>query len=300
MNQALRQCVRGGLLALLWLLALPASASVSVTDFTGHSVRLEQPARRIVALAPSLVENLYAAGAGDAIVGTVQFSDYPPAAQQIPRIGGYNSMSLEAIVALQPDLVVAWGSGGTQDLVKRLRSLDIPVYVNVPRHMADIGRVIRDFGQLTGHSDTADAAAARFNARIAALRQRYAQRTPVRLFYAASNQPLQTLSNKGLIGDVFKLCGGRNIFADAPSLAPRVSIESVLSRKPQAIVAGDAHGDAWKTFWQQWPALIAVQRQQLLSIPADLISRPSARIAEGAADLCRKLDNARRAAAAGQ
>lgn len=295
MNPVRRQLARAGLLALLGLLAAPASASVSVSDFTGHSVRLEQPARRIVALAPSLVENLYAAGAGDAIVGTVQFSDYPPAAQQIPRIGGYNSMSLEAIVALHPDLVVAWGSGGTQDLVKRLRSLDIPVYINVPRHLADIGRVIRDFGQLTGHSDTADAAAARFNARIAALRQRYAQRTPVRLFYAASNQPLQTLSNKGLIGDVFKLCGGHNIFADAPSLAPRVSIESVLARKPQAIVAGDSYGDAWKTFWQQWPSLNAVKQQHLLSIPADLISRPTVRIAQGAENLCRQLDGVRRA-----
>lgn len=295
MIPAVRQLAVAGLIALGLLLALPATAAVSVTDFTGHTVRLDHPAQRIVALAPSLVENLYSADAGDAIVGTVQFSDYPPAAQQIPRIGGYNSMSLEAIVALHPDLVVAWGSGGTHDLVKRLRSLDIPVYIDVPRHLADIGRVIQDFGELTGHADEADAAAARFGDRIGALRDRYADRAPVRLFYAASNQPLQTLSNKGLIGDVFTLCGGHNVFANTPSLAPKVSIESVLARKPQAIVAGDAHGDAWKAFWQQWPSLSAVKRDHLLSIPADLISRSSVRIAQGAADLCRQLDGARRA-----
>lgn len=293
MTRAVRQLASVGLIIFGLLLTLPAAAAVTATDFTGHTIRLDHPAQRIVALAPSLVENLYSAGAGDAIVGTVQFSDYPPAAKQIPRIGGYNSMSLEAIVALHPDLVVAWGSGGTHDLVKRLKNLGIPVYVDVPRHMSDIGKAIRDFGQLTGHADVADTAAARFHDRIAALRSRYAHQAPVRLFYAVSNQPLQTLSDKGLIGDVFTLCGGRNIFADTPSLAPRVSIESVLSRNPQAIVAADAHGDAWKAFWQQWPSLQAVHRGNLLSIPADLISRPSARIAQGAADLCRQLDGVR-------
>lgn len=298
MTRVARRFAGAALLALVWLLASPASADVSATDFTGHTVRLDHPASRIVALAPSLVEKLYSAGAGDAVVGTVQFSDYPPAAKKIPRIGGYNSMSLEAIVALHPDLVVAWGSGGSHDLVKRLKSLDIPVYIDVPRHLDNIGRTIRDFGRLTGHTDTADAAAARFDDRIAALRERYADRAPVRLFYAASNQPLQTLSNKGLIGDVFTLCGGHNIFADAPSLAPKVSIESVLSRKPQAIVAGDAHGDTWQAFWQQWPSLNAVKQDHLLSIPADLISRPSVRIAQGAADLCGRLDDVRQAATA--
>jgi len=285
--------VAASLLACGLLGSQAALADVLATDFTGQTIRLAKPAQRIVALAPNLVENLYSAGAGGAIVGATEYSDYPPAARQIPRVGGYNSMSLETIVALHPDLVVAWGSGGTADLVKRLKALDIPVYIDVPEHFRDIAKTIRDLGTLTGHTATADQAATAFTGRIKALRARYGHRTPVSLFYVVSNQPLQTLTNRGLIGDVFTLCGGRNVFADAPGLAPRVSIESVLARQPQAIVAGDNNGDTWQAFWQQWSSLRAVQQHRLLSIPADLISRPSTRIAGGALDLCRQLDDVR-------
>lgn len=281
------------LISLVALMATPAGATVSATDFTGQVITLQQPATRIVALAPHLVENLFSAGAGDAVVGAVEYSDYPKAAEKIPRIGGYHSMSLEKIVALHPDLVVAWGSGGTADLVKQLKTLQVPVYIDVPEHMADIGKIIRDLGHLTGHDQTAQAAAGDFEHHVARLKARYAKRSPVSLFYVVSNDPLQTLSNRGLIGDVLTLCGGRNIFANEPALAPRVSIESVLSRNPQAIVAGDDNPHAWRTYWQQWPALQAVHHNHLLSIPADLISRPSIRIAQGAAELCRKLDDVR-------
>ncbi|MDA3920808.1 MAG: cobalamin-binding protein [Salinisphaera sp.] len=277
---------------------LPALAhGVSVTDFQDHRITLAHPAQRIVALAPHLVENLYSAGAGKRIVGAEADSDYPPAARAIPSIGGYHSMSVEAIVAQRPDLVVAWASGGTADLVARLRGLGIPVYVDAPRHLDDIARAIEDFGQLAGTSQLADRAASVFRQHIAKLRAQYASRRPVSLFFEVWHQPLQTLSDHGLIGDVIRICGGRNIFADAPGLAPRVSMESVLARNPEAIVASSTTVDADRRAqaWSQWPGLRAVRQHHLLSVPADLISRPTVRIEQGAADLCHQLNMVRKA-----
>ncbi len=143
---------RATLLALLGWLIVPcvAAASVSVTDYTGHTVELAHPAKRIVALTPHIVENLFTAGLSGRLVGAVDHSNYPPAAKKIPRVGNYKNPSLEAIVAKRPDLVVAWASGGTRDLVRRLRELGIAVYVDDPTSLSDIARSIRDLGVLGG------------------------------------------------------------------------------------------------------------------------------------------------------
>ncbi|HET7314126.1 cobalamin-binding protein [Salinisphaera sp.] len=283
---------------LWWLVASPAAAApVSVTDFTGHEVRLDHPARRIVALTPHLVENLFTAGLGDRVVGAVRYSNYPPAAKRIPRVGGYNSLSLEAIVARNPDLVVAWAEGGSPDIVRRLRALGIAVYVDDPRRLSGIARTIRDLGVLGATEAVADRAASAFRRRIAALRQRYAGRAPVTLFWEVWSDPLRTLSGAGMTGAVIRLCGGDNIFADAPTLAPQVSIESVIARKPQAIVASGVAETRpqWKTYWQRWPTIPAVAHDHYVTVPSDLISRPTVRLAQGAADLCRGLDRVRAA-----
>lgn len=291
---------RAGLVSVLMVLlglTAPAAlaASVSVTDFSGHEVRLAHPARRIVALTPHLVENLFTAGLGDRIVGAEQHSNYPPAARRIPHVGGYNSLSLEAIVATKPDLVVAWAEGGSPDTVARLRALGIAVYVDDPRQLSGIARTIRDLGVLGATEARADRAAAAFEHRIAALRQRYAQRRAVPLFWEVWADPLRTLSSAGMIGAVIRLCGGDNIFADASSLAPRVSIESVIARNPEAIVAsGVAEADPhWQAWWQRWPTIAAVAHDHFVTVPSDLISRPTVRIARGAADLCHGLDRVR-------
>lgn len=281
-----------------WAIALQAvAAGVTVTDFRGREVHLDAPARRIVALSPHLVENLFTAGAGNAIVGTVAHSDYPPAARDLPRVGGYNNVSLEAIIALKPDLVVAWasGQGGTPAMVARFQALGIPVYVDKPRRLDDIARAIEDLGHLAGTDAQADAAAARFRRRLARLRARYSDRPPVTLLYQVWDEPLQTLGADHFISHVIQLCGGRNVFADAASLAPKISIEAVLARDPQAIIAsgmGDERPD-WLDDWKNWPGLQAVRNGHLYFIPPDLLQRPSVRILDGAGRLCRELEAAR-------
>ncbi|WP_423822213.1 cobalamin-binding protein [Salinisphaera sp. SPP-AMP-43] len=280
---------------LLLAVACPAWAVVSATDFTGHTVALEQPAKRIVALTPHLVENLFSAGLGDRIVGAVRYSDYPPAAREIPRVGGYNSLSLEAIVARRPDLVVAWSEGGSPDAIKRLRALGIAVYVDNPTQLSGIARTIRDLGALGGTEAQAGRAAAAFEARIETLRQHYAGRSPVRVFWEVWSDPLRTLSSQGMTGAVIQLCGGRNVFADAPTLAPKIGIESVVARRPQAIVASgvaETRPD-WRDYWQRWSTIPAVADDHFVTVPSDLISRPSVRLADGAAELCQGLDRVR-------
>lgn len=296
MSRKRQRYVFGGLLALAWLAGSAAiAAPVSVTDFTGHAVRLPHPARRIVALTPHLVENLFTAGLGDRVVGAVRYSNYPAAAQRIPRVGGYNSLSLEAIVAKKPDLVVAWAEGGSPDIIRRLRALGIEVYVDDPHRLTGIARTLRDLGTLGGTADRADHAASTFEHRIAALRQRYAHRRPVSLFWEVWSDPLRTLSNTGMTGAVIRLCGGDNVFAKAVTLAPQVSIESVIARDPQVIVASGVAETKpnWKAYWQRWPAIPAVARDHFVTVPSDLISRPTVRLAQGAADLCRGLERIR-------
>ncbi|MES1924229.1 cobalamin-binding protein [Salinisphaera sp. T31B1] len=285
---------RAALIGLIWLLiAAPALAEVVATDFLGRRVVLEQPARRIVALSPHLVENLYSAGLGDRLVGAVSHSDYPPAARDIPRVGGYMSVSLEAIVALDPDLVVAWasGDGGGGASLSRLESLGVPVYVDRPRKPADIARAIEDLGRLGGRGQAATAAATAFRRRLASLRAQYADQTPVSLFYEIWNEPLQTLGGDQFVTHVIRLCGGRNIFADARTLAPRVSIESVLVRDPQAIIATGRSDTAppWLDDWRNWPGLQAVRHDHLYFLPPDLMNRPTVRMLDGARMLCEKL-----------
>ena len=275
---------------------------VCVRDDAGQSVCLEQPARRIVSLAPHATEILFAIGAGKRIVGAVNYSDYPPPARAIPRVGGYNNIDVERILALRPDLVVAWASGNNAAQLETLERLGLVVFRNEPRRIGDIAATARRLGRLTGTEAKAAAFAARFENRYRALRRKYAGRSPVRLFYQIWNQPLLTVNGEHLISDVIRLCGARNVFADLPALVPQVDVEAVLSARPEIIVAGSGMGQdrqAWLEAWRRWPSLPAVARNQLYLIDADLLQRQGPRILDGASRLCTVVEKARQAAANG-
>jgi len=288
-----------GLLAgvLLGLLgAAPAPAPTRVPDDAGATVVLAAPARRIVSLAPHVTELLYAAGAGGYVVGAVDYSDYPEAAKRIPRVGGYTGLDLEAIVALRPDLIIAWQSGNPPSQVERLRALGLAVYVSEPRHIEDVATNIERLGRLAGTADAALRAARAFRRRHEALRRRYAARPAVTVFYQIWDRPLMTVNGKQLISDVIHLCGGRNVFADLPILAPTVDVEAVLAADPEAIVASGAGAarPEWFDAWRRWPQLRAVRRDNLFVVPPDVLQRHGPRILDGAEHLCADLETARR------
>ncbi len=286
--------MRALLLSIFCLLCWPAGpalAAPTVTDSAGREVRLEAPARRIVGLAPHIVENVYSAGAGEWLVGVVSYSDFPAAARALPQVGSAFAWSLETVAALNPDLVILWGSGNGLAGLAGLERLGIPTYVSEPRDFEGIAASIRDIGTLAGTSEAAEAAAGAFESEIARLRQAYSTAFPLRAFYQIWNRPLQTVNGEHLISQVIALCGGANIFADLPALAPRVNIEAVLSADPDIIIASgmDRARPEWLDDWRQFPQLSAVRNEALVFVDPDLIQRPTTRVALGAADLCDKL-----------
>ncbi len=286
---------------LLWLLLVfgllpnPAPAELRVMDDAGRAVVLAAPARRIVSLAPYITELLFAAGAGEYIVGASGFSDYPPAARNIPRIGSGVALDLERIVALQPDLVVAWESGNPADLLARLHALGLPVFLSEPRTLEDVGTSLLKLGRLAATGEPARLAATAYYEQLAALRSGNAGKRPVRVFYQLWDQPLMTVNDIHIISDVIQLCGGVNVFAGLGLLAPQVGIEAVLVRDPAVIIAAADDGNESDIFttWQRWPGLRAVDRGHLYTIPGDLLVRHSPRILAGVAQLCDILDRVR-------
>jgi iron complex transport system substrate-binding protein len=270
-------------------------AEVVVRDDTGATVRLPEPARRIVTLAPHLVETLFAAGAGEKLVGTVEYSNFPEAAKEIKRIGSYERFDLETVVALKPDLIIAWLSGNVPASLDKLRALGFPVYVSQIDRIEDVPAEIERFGVLAGTSEIGNAAAKRFRERFAGLQQRYSKRPPVRTFYQIWKQPLMTVGGKQIISSVIRLCGGENVFGPLETLAPTVTVEAVIAANPEAIVAsgmGESRPE-WLDDWKRWASITAVARDNLFFIDPDLIQRHTPRLLEGAERLCEQLEIAR-------
>lgn len=287
----------GPLLAVLLALAPLASAhaEIKVTDDAGRTVRLARPAQRIVTLAPHMAETLYAAGAGERLVGTVEFSDYPLEAQKVRRVGGYSRVDLEAVAALKPDLVIGWQSGNAPSTLDALRALGLTVYVSQPERIEDVAREIERFGELAGTEKVAQPKAAELRRRQAALQREYASRPTVRTFYQIWKQPLATIGGKQIISSVISLCGGENVFATLGNLAPTVSVEAVIAANPEAIVASgmDAARPEWLDDWKRWTTIAAVARDNLFFVPPELIQRHTPRLLDGAEILCRQLESAR-------
>jgi iron complex transport system substrate-binding protein len=271
------------------------AADIVLKDDTGATLRLQAPARRIVSLAPHITENLFAAGAGGQVVGTVDYSDYPEAAKKIARVGGYSRLDLEAVAALRPDLIIAWESGNAPGHVAKLRNLGIPVFISQPNRIEDVAEQLEKFGQLAGTGAVANGAAARFRARLAEIRKQYSGQPRVPTFYQIWKQPLMSVGRQQIISDVISLCGGSNVFGQVEQMAPKVSEEAVLAANPEAIIAsgmGDSRPE-WLDDWKRWKQITAVARDNLFFVPPELIQRHTPRILEGAARLCEHLETAR-------
>ncbi|MCP5228280.1 cobalamin-binding protein [Accumulibacter sp.] len=283
------------LACLLSASSLLRAGTVEVLDDVGTTLRLAQPARRIVSLAPHLTETLFAAGAGERIVGSVEYSNYPPAAAKIARVGSYSQIDLERVIALRPDLIIAWQSGNAAAHVDRLRALGFPVYVSQPDRIEEVASEIERLGVLAGSAPVAGRAAASFRRRLAALQKRYSRQPPVPTFYQIWKQPLMTVGRRQIISDVIRLCGGENVFGMLETMAPTVTVEAIIAADPEVIVAsgmGEQRPD-WLDDWQQWTAITAVARGNLFFVPPDLIQRHTPRLLDGAELLCQHLETAR-------
>lgn len=276
------------------LMAGVAQAEVQVVDDVGQKIVLQQTAKRIVSLAPHITELLFNAGATNQLVGTVSFSDYPQQAKSIQRIGSYNEFDLERIVALQPDLIIAWESGNTMTRIDQVRALGFPVFINEPRTFSDIEKSLRKLGALLGTEPAAKKAAEDFNVAIQQLMTKNKQKAAVSVFYQVWNEPLFTVNGKHLISKVIEACGGVNVFKGVPSLSPQISVEAVIQRNPDVIVAGMNKGRThWLDEWKKWRGIKAVKDGHLYPIDADLIVRHTPRILLGTEKMCEILEQVR-------
>jgi iron complex transport system substrate-binding protein len=280
--------------AVLWVILPFCVEAVSAIDSDGRRVSLAAPAARIVSLAPHVTEQLYAAGAGAKLVGASEYSDYPEDAKRLPRVASSGTVNLEMVLALRPDLVVAWRLEATAGALARLESLGVPVFYSEPRRLAQIPEMIEALGELAGTGAVARPLAASLRTELARLDSAYRGRRPVSVFYQISERPLMTLGGGQFVSDAIALCGGRNIFADSALMAPIVNVESVLAADPEAIVAGNSD---WHAYWRRFPALRAVQAGNLYALPVNEMHRHGPRAIAATGVLCRHIDEARLKAA---
>ena len=283
-------------LAALFSISYQAPAAVSALDDTGQTVTLPKPATRIISMAPNLTEILFHIEAGSQIVGVVEYSDFPPEALDIPKIGASHQFDIEAILALQPDLIVAWESGNPTDDLAKLEQLGLPIFRTEPRTLNDIATLLQRLGKLTGHSTISDDLATTFLEGTASIREAYQQRQNLTVLYQIWSDPIYTLNGEHLISRLIEHCGGTNIFFELETLAPVVSTESVIERNPDVIIAGGYGGvtPEWLGAWNQWSSIQAVKSKDLYTVDADQISRMGPRILQGLQELCQAIDQARR------
>jgi iron complex transport system substrate-binding protein len=274
----------------LLVLAVAKAHAVSAVDSDGRRVSLSAPAQRIVSLAPHVTEQLYAAGAGAKLVGASEYSDYPEEAKRLPRVASSGTVNLEMVLALKPDLVVAWRLEATAPALTRLESLGLPVFYSEPRRLAQIPQMIEALGELAGTAATARPLAASLRQELARLDAAYRSRRPVSVFYQIADRPLMSLGGGQFVSDAIALCGGRNIFADSPLMAPIVNVESVMAADPEAILTGY---DDWHAYWRRFPGLRAVRAGNLFTVPVNEMHRHGPRAIGATALLCRHIDEAR-------
>lgn len=282
-------------LLLLILALLPGllHAAVTVNDDAKQTVVLDKPAKRVVSLSPGMTELIFAAGGGDKIKGVVSFSDFPPEAKNIPQIGSYNAIDIEQIVALNPDLVVAWQSGNPPQQISRLKQLGVTVYISEPRRFADIPRTLRNLGQLLGTGSTADNAARQFESKLTALRHRYSADKAIAktVFIQIWDQPIMSVSGEHLISRIVEFCHGQNVFHETNQLTLSLSAETVLQKNPDVILVtreGEL-GQKWLMRWKPWEFMSAVKNDQLFMANPDYLVRHTPRVIQGIKQVCGSL-----------
>ena len=283
------------LLACALFLSGPVFALITVTDDTGQQISLENSAQNVITLSPGLTELVYAAGGHAYINGVVSFSNYPEQAKTIKQIGRYNSLDVEAILSLQPDLIIAWKSGNPPHQIEQLKKLGLTVYMSEPRDFMDIPRTITTLGKLMATEAIATKTATEFSRDFNTLKQHYSKAQEKKrksTFIQIWNNPVMSINQDHLISKVITLCGGNNIFAETHGLTNTPTIESILQKNPEVIIAtGMANSaEVWLKRWHQWPFLEAVKKNNLYAVNPDHLVRHTPRILLGIKAVCENIN----------
>lgn len=274
------------LVSFVLLLAPVTGFARQVIDQTGRGVTVPDDIRRVVSLAPSITEIVYHLGKQDLLKGATQYSDTPPAAKLLPRVGSYVRIDVEKVVALKPDLCLAIRDGNPLHAVSRIESLGIPVYVVDPKSLNDIMVMIVGLGDLLGAEEQAARITADMRQRIEKVVQTLdAEITRPGVFFQIDAEPIVSAGKGTFIHELIITAGGRNLAADVGTPYPKFSWEDVLHYRPDvAIIASMAGGyseEALKAGWYRWPQLPAVQSNSVHVVSAGLVDRPTPRLVKG-------------------
>ncbi len=271
-----------------------ALAAITVVDDFDRIVTLRAPAERIISLAPHITENLFFVGAGAHVVAVVAPGKYPPGALNLPIVGNHAQVNLEAVVALAPDLVVAWETAGNRTALRKIAQLGYPLYYSEPRDFAAIIDNIQDMARLSGRGDRMAAKITRLRDELTAVRARFQDKTPLTAFYQVWGEPLITINGEHLLSQALEFCGARNVFAHLPIIAPRVGIEAVLQANPDLIITSKTGGEAQLARWRKWTSMSAIRRDGVVLVDGAVMHRHTARMIFGIRGLCEAIDQVRR------
>jgi iron complex transport system substrate-binding protein len=266
--------------------------NITAIDDAKQSITLTKPAQRIITLAPSLTELAFAAGTGDKLVAVSAYSDYPLIAKKLPQVSDASGVSFESLLALKPDLVLAWKSGNRASDLQRIRDFGIPVFAIEIERMNDVPRALRNIGLLAGASIISERAATDFEQRIEALRAANMAKSKVSVFFEISREPLMSVNRDHAISEVIRLCGGENAFAEMVPLVFVTPLEALFSKQPDVIIYTSSDASE-KMPSPRYRGLKAANAKRIYRISADPILRTGPRMAEGAANVCATLNQAR-------
>ncbi len=251
--------------------------------------------QKIIALSPHAVELLFAIGAGDRVVATVEYADFPEAALTIPRIGNYNGLQIEKIVELQPDLIVAWHSGNKGNDLKKIESLGFEIFYSHPQNIEQISLELIELGKLTNLESNAAIAAENVRIQHQKILLNNVTKPRIKVFYQLWHDPLRTIGPDTWINSLIEDCNGENVFNDSSTGYPVVSLENIIVKKPEVIIVPHHSGskESKVKHWQNWDIIPAVKNNQISVINGDLLHRLSPRAIQGLEKICAAIDSTR-------
>ncbi|MBI3716505.1 MAG: ABC transporter substrate-binding protein [Betaproteobacteria bacterium] len=267
-----------------WAAPLPP-----LRDADGRPALLGTPATRIVTTAPSLAELVFAAGAGDKLVGVSAYSDFPQPVRSLPIIGDSAGISIESLLSLRPDLVLTWKGGTRESDVQRIQALHIPVFAIDIVQLSDVPKALRAIGQLVGRAEAAELTAGLFERRVDAVRTAHRGKAPVATFFELSATPLMTINRHHFIAETIRLCRGVNVFDGESQMVFTPSREALLARNVDLVLTAGSSADAGN----RYRGLAAQRRGMVLPLTADYILRPGPRLLYAVDEVCSAIDRAR-------
>jgi iron complex transport system substrate-binding protein len=284
---------------LLWGAALCVTAeAATVEDMLGRRTTIPDRPLRLVSMAPSITETMYALGRGEWLVGVTAVCDYPPQARALPKVGGIAAPNLEQIVRLRPDIVFTTAEGNSRDLLDQLERLGVITFALRPDSYGGVIESILAMGRAVGAEQAARRIVEEMQQRVRAVQERLVGRSRPRVLYLIWTEPLIAAGAGTYLDDLLELAGGQNVVRERTGSYPRLNWEQVVARAPEVILLADHREDSELAStgsgdipadWQTWQAVPAIRAGRVLAVPSNTILRPGPRVGDGLARLARAI-----------